>query len=114
MGCGHSQLRRDGQQRTSRRASQHVWDGVVKPAPEWKVEPALTTEQIERLRNEFWETRVEGRAEMWQALQAAAQADSVCNNIIVVSNRRRKIRKHIKTWRLRNDETIGDALITPL
>lgn len=52
-----------------------AWDGQVRAAPPWHVDPALTTAQLERLRNEFWETRVEGRAEMWQALRFAAEAE---------------------------------------
>lgn len=50
----------------------------MRPIRPWKVEPALTSQQLERLRNEFWETRVEGRKEMWEALRFAAEADSVC------------------------------------
>lgn len=53
------------------------WDGTIRPIRPWKLEPSLTSAQLERLRNEFWETRVEGRQEMWQALRFAAEADSV-------------------------------------
>lgn len=52
------------------------WDGHIRSIRSWKVEPALTSDQLQRLRNEFWETRVEGREEMWQALRFAAEADS--------------------------------------
>lgn len=52
------------------------WDGAVRDAEAWSVEPALTAEQLARLRAEFWETRVEGRTEMWQALRFAAEAES--------------------------------------
>lgn len=54
------------------------WDGRIRPIRPWKLEPAISSAQLERLRNEFWETRVEGRQEMWQALRFAAEADSVC------------------------------------
>lgn len=75
MGCVSSRPR-------SRRAGSgapapDAWDGRVRLPAAWTVEPAITTEQLTRLRNEFWETRVEGRAEMWQALRFAAEADSV-------------------------------------
>mmetsp|Transcript_10335 Transcript_10335/g.18620 ORF Transcript_10335/g.18620 Transcript_10335/m.18620 type:complete len:144 (+) Transcript_10335:85-516(+) len=53
-----------------------AWDGHVRAPESWKVSPSITREQLIRLRNEFWETRVEGREEMWQALRAAADADS--------------------------------------
>ncbi|KAA8498121.1 Ubiquitin domain-containing protein 2 [Porphyridium purpureum] len=53
-----------------------AWDGHVRSVAPWRVEPAVTRAQLERLRNEFWETRVEGREEMWQALRAAAEADT--------------------------------------
>lgn len=56
------------------------WDGHIRLVRAWKVEPAITTAHLTRLRNEFWETRVEGRPEMWQALRFAAEAESVCNS----------------------------------
>lgn len=56
---------------------QSTWDGHIRPVKPWKVEPSLTTEQLTRLRNEFWETRVEGRKEMWEALRFAAEASTV-------------------------------------
>eukprot|EP00184_Porphyridium_aerugineum_P007993 CAMPEP_0184692952 /NCGR_PEP_ID=MMETSP0313-20130426/1276_1 /TAXON_ID=2792 /ORGANISM="Porphyridium aerugineum, Strain SAG 1380-2" /LENGTH=149 /DNA_ID=CAMNT_0027150881 /DNA_START=50 /DNA_END=499 /DNA_ORIENTATION=+ len=52
------------------------FDGHIKPVEAWKVEPAITTEQLTRLRNEFWETRVEGKQEIWLAIRAAAEADT--------------------------------------
>eukprot|EP00177_Eucheuma_denticulatum_P005647 GFKZ01010282.1.p2 GENE.GFKZ01010282.1~~GFKZ01010282.1.p2 ORF type:complete len:153 (-),score=22.08 GFKZ01010282.1:377-835(-) len=60
------------------------WDGAIRSIRPWKVEPAITSQQLERLRNEFWETRVEGRKEMWQALRFAAEADSeeLCNETV--------------------------------
>lgn len=58
-------------------AQQPPWDGHIRPIKPWKVDPAITTEQLTRLRNEFWETRVEGQQEMWQALRFAAEAETV-------------------------------------
>lgn len=66
-------------------ANSNAWDGHIQPIKPWKLEPALTSEQLERLRNEFWETRVEGRQEMWQALRFAAEAQSVRNALSIVS-----------------------------
>lgn len=63
------------------------WDGTIRPIRPWKVEPAVTSAQLERLRNEFWETRVEGRQEMWQALRFAAEADSVRSMLAMVKSR---------------------------
>lgn len=60
------------------------WDGHIRPVRPWKVEPAITTAHLTRLRNEFWETRIEGRPEMWQALRFAAEADSVCNSFMLL------------------------------
>lgn len=72
MGCfGSKDVERDEQPEATQ------WDGHVRPIRPWKIEPALTSAHLERLRAEFWETRVEGRAEMWQALRFAAEADSV-------------------------------------
>lgn len=71
MGCfGSKDVERDEQPEATQ------WDGHVRPIRPWKIEPALTSAHLERLRAEFWETRVEGRAEMWQALRFAAEADS--------------------------------------
>lgn len=60
------------------------WDGQIRPIDPWEVSPAITTEQLNRLRKEFWETRVEGRPEMWQALRFAAEAESpeLCNETL--------------------------------
>lgn len=68
MGCVQSSRRRGA-------ASEPAWDGRVRQTSAWRVTPALTDAQLTRLRAEFWETRVEGRAEMWQALRFAAEAD---------------------------------------
>lgn len=64
---------------------QPAWDGHVRSIRPWKLEPALTTAQLTRLRNEFWETRVEGRKEMWEALRFAAEAETVCLQIPFLS-----------------------------
>lgn len=76
MGCGPS--REDGGGAPPRDSP--AWDGHINPVRAWKVEPALTSAQLARLRSEFWETRVEGRPEMWQALRFAAEAESVSNS----------------------------------
>lgn len=44
-----------------------MWEDV----PDWRVEPAVTTQQLARLRREFWETRIEGSKEMWDVLKFA-------------------------------------------
>jgi hypothetical protein len=58
----------------------------VRPAPTWTVTPAISSEHLTRLRREFWETRVEGNHDMWNALRAAAEADSVrhSNAIMII------------------------------
>lgn len=75
MGCAPSKQVRSNESRPEG----VQWDGIIRPTRPWKVEPALTSQQLERLRNEFWETRVEGRKEMWEALRFAAEAESVCH-----------------------------------
>lgn len=73
MGCFSS---RPGARAARSGGADAEWDGVLREADAWSVEPAVTGEQLSRLRTEFWETRVEGRAEMWQALRFAAEAES--------------------------------------
>lgn len=60
------------------------WDGHILAIRPWKLEPSLSSEHLRRMRDEFWETRVEGRAEMWQALRFAAEAESpeLCDETI--------------------------------
>ncbi|PXF40946.1 Ubiquitin domain-containing protein 1 [Gracilariopsis chorda] len=71
MGCASSKQSR----RSSERESPQ-WDGHIRPVRAWKLERPISTEHLARLRNEFWETRVEGRPEMWQALRFAAESQS--------------------------------------
>lgn len=53
------------------------WNGHISSARNWSTSPmALTSEQLRRLVDEFWATRVEGDADMWRALRAAAEAES--------------------------------------
>mmetsp|Transcript_21540 Transcript_21540/g.31294 ORF Transcript_21540/g.31294 Transcript_21540/m.31294 type:complete len:149 (-) Transcript_21540:56-502(-) len=70
MGCGSSK------EEGGRTAEALSWDGMVKNPKTWELERAVQTEHLQRMRAEFWETRVEGREEMWVALMAAAEADS--------------------------------------
>lgn len=66
-----------GQSKKSR-----TWDGVVQLPKPWKAEPPfgpLTETELKRMREEFWDTRTEGRQEMWQALKAAAETNDVSN-----------------------------------
>ncbi|KAI0563823.1 Ubiquitin domaincontaining protein [Gracilaria domingensis] len=72
MGCASS---KDAQR--GRAADLPEWDGHLRAPRAWRVEPAISTQHLTRLRNEFWETRIEGRSEMWQALRFAAEAESV-------------------------------------
>lgn len=37
--------------------------------------PAITVAELTNRRNEFWDTRVQGRAECWQAIRVAVEAD---------------------------------------
>lgn len=41
----------------------------------WTTTPALTATQLETLRVEFWDTRVEGHFEVWQAIKAGLEAN---------------------------------------
>lgn len=75
MGCASSKQSR----RSSERESPQ-WDGHIRPVRAWKLERPISTEHLARLRNEFWETRVEGRPEMWQALRFAAESQSVSSH----------------------------------
>jgi len=81
MGCVGSRARDDDGGGTH--AYDFQWDGRVRDVGDWKLELALTPEHLQRLRAEFWETRVEGKPEMWQALRAAAEALDVRRSILL-------------------------------
>ncbi|EME25829.1 F6I1.3 protein [Galdieria sulphuraria] len=64
-----------------------TWNGIVQLPKPWKAEPPfgpLTETELKRMREEFWDTRTEGRQEMWQALKAAAETteDTLRNEIV--------------------------------
>eukprot|EP00456_Euglypha_rotunda_P000097 TRINITY_DN10015_c0_g1_i6.p1 TRINITY_DN10015_c0_g1~~TRINITY_DN10015_c0_g1_i6.p1 ORF type:complete len:101 (-),score=9.45 TRINITY_DN10015_c0_g1_i6:10-312(-) len=43
---------------------------------EWeKSFPPITRAELQKKREEFWDTRVEGRSEMWQALRMASECE---------------------------------------
>lgn len=48
------------------------WDGKLHSARAWRTSPSVSSEQLERLRSEFWDSRVEGDSQMWATLRAAA------------------------------------------
>lgn len=50
------------------------WNGKLHSARAWKTSPSVSSEQLERLRSEFWDSRVEGDTQMWATLRAAADA----------------------------------------
>jgi len=43
----------------SKRAAprEETWDGVLRPIKPWQHEPAVTKEQVLRMRSEFWDTQ---------------------------------------------------------
>jgi hypothetical protein len=51
-----------------------AWDGTLRSVRPWKTAPSISGAQLARLRSEFWDTRVQGDAEMWAALRTAADA----------------------------------------
>ena len=63
-----------------------IWNALGRPVgktrplapdpPLWRTDVRITRDQLLRKRDEFWDTApvYEGRAEIWQALRAAAQA----------------------------------------
>ncbi|KAJ6811815.1 putative ubiquitin domain-containing protein 1 [Iris pallida] len=59
---------------------------LQKPKP-WKHPQALTMTELRRLRDEFWDTAPHygGQKEIWDALQAAADADITLAQAIVDS-----------------------------
>nr|XP_043624986.1 ubiquitin domain-containing protein 1-like [Erigeron canadensis] len=59
---------------------------ITKPKP-WKHSEPITGEQLKRMRDEFWDTAPHygGRKEIWDALQAAAEADLTLAQAIVDS-----------------------------
>ncbi|PWA50432.1 ubiquitin domain-containing protein [Artemisia annua] len=59
---------------------------IMKPKP-WKHSEPLTEEQLERMRDEFWDTAPHygGRKEIWDALRAASEADLSLAQTIVDS-----------------------------
>lgn len=50
------------------------WDGTLHSARSWKTSPSVSSEQLQRLRSEFWDSRIEGDSQMWATLRAAADA----------------------------------------
>ena len=54
-------------------------DGTVRPRPDISnldnKFPRMTRAALNKKREEFWETRLEGRPEMWQAIRLAVQAE---------------------------------------
>lgn len=54
--------------------SPSTWDGTLYSPRSWKTTPSVSPEQLQRLRLEFWESRVEGDSQMWATLHAAADA----------------------------------------
>lgn len=53
-------------------------------APVWRADGRLTAQAINRMRQEFWETRVEGDAQTWAALRVVA--DTVLQGEIAQAN----------------------------
>ncbi|XP_042058217.1 ubiquitin domain-containing protein 1-like [Salvia splendens] len=53
----------------------------------WKHSEPITREQLTQMREEFWDTAPHygGRKEIWDALRAAAEADSTLAQVIVDS-----------------------------
>ncbi|GJQ09105.1 hypothetical protein GpartN1_g896.t1 [Galdieria partita] len=71
----------------SKKSTSPGWNGIVQQPKPWKAEPPfgpLTETELKRMREEFWDTRTEGRQEMWQALKAAAETteDTLRNEIV--------------------------------
>ncbi|XP_076948590.1 uncharacterized protein LOC143620892 [Bidens hawaiensis] len=76
MGCAGS----------SRAKSDEAIKKITKPKP-WKHSEPITGEQLKRMRDEFWDTAPHygGRKEIWDALQAAAEADLTLAQTIIES-----------------------------
>lgn len=75
MGCLISRLNREARYNIEEQQEQAETRELAE-VPIWQTTPSLTTAQLERLRKEFWETRIEGRSEMWQAIKFAAEHGS--------------------------------------
>ncbi|KAK6932725.1 DC-UbP/UBTD2, N-terminal domain [Dillenia turbinata] len=76
MGCAGS----------SRAKSEESAKKIRKPKP-WKHSEPLTRTQLKQMRDEFWDTAPHygGQKEIWDALQAAAEADISLAQAIVDS-----------------------------
>eukprot|EP01006_Ploeotia_vitrea_P060640 TRINITY_DN76267_c0_g1_i1.p1 TRINITY_DN76267_c0_g1~~TRINITY_DN76267_c0_g1_i1.p1 ORF type:complete len:294 (-),score=118.41 TRINITY_DN76267_c0_g1_i1:70-951(-) len=48
--------------------------------------PSVTRTQLERMRSEFWETRVSGNQQMWQALKMASEAEDAGTALMIAQS----------------------------
>jgi len=59
-----------------RNAMSHDYSSRPEPREPWdKSFSPMTREELMQKRQEFWETRIDGRSEMWQAIRLAAESD---------------------------------------
>jgi len=56
---------------------------LKKPSP-WQCNPPINLSRLRKMRQEFWETRIEGRQVMWETLKAVAETgdDELRNSIV--------------------------------
>jgi hypothetical protein len=53
----------------------------------WDIDfPALTLPQLKEKRAQFWETRVEGRSEMWQTIKMAIETDDAATSLVLLDS----------------------------
>eukprot|EP00735_Rhodelphis_limneticus_P004647 TRINITY_DN16268_c0_g1::TRINITY_DN16268_c0_g1_i1::g.3112::m.3112 TRINITY_DN16268_c0_g1::TRINITY_DN16268_c0_g1_i1::g.3112 ORF type:complete len:117 (+),score=4.08,sp/Q6DG43/UBTD2_DANRE/44.44/4e-19 TRINITY_DN16268_c0_g1_i1:166-516(+) len=64
MGCASSTHTQDDQ----------IVSKKVRLPPHWSSQTPLSLQQLERQRDEFWDTRVEGQQLIWETLKAAVEA----------------------------------------
>jgi len=48
--------------------------------------PPITMAQLQKRRDEFWDTRVEGRPEMWQAIRVSSEAEDVMTSKTILES----------------------------
>jgi len=65
----------------------HVNTELVFSAKAWEKDfPAITSVELKRRREEFWDTRVEGRKEIWQAIRLACEAGDEGTSLAILDS----------------------------
>eukprot|EP00002_Diphylleia_rotans_P010230 TRINITY_DN2062_c0_g1_i1.p1 TRINITY_DN2062_c0_g1~~TRINITY_DN2062_c0_g1_i1.p1 ORF type:complete len:120 (-),score=21.88 TRINITY_DN2062_c0_g1_i1:117-476(-) len=58
---------------------------IKQPKP-WSAAPVINTAQLERMRREFWETRIEGRQVVWETLKGVVDEPETDMKILILQS----------------------------